>query len=86
LGPKGVRVNVVSPGYIDTPVAESAGLSPEEIESFFKAVSDRCPAGRVGQPDDIASAVVFLASAESSYIIGAEIVIDGGYTIVNHPV
>jgi NAD(P)-dependent dehydrogenase (short-subunit alcohol dehydrogenase family) len=71
-----IRVNAVSPGNIDTPAlrvlahTDSAGLS----ERF----RDQIPLGRVGQPEDIASAVAFLASDESSYITGIELFVDGG--------
>lgn len=85
LGPRGVRINVVSPGYIDTPIAATLGFSTEAIREFFEAVSARCPARRGGEPEDVANAVLFLAAPESSYIIGAELVVDGGYTIVTGP-
>jgi NAD(P)-dependent dehydrogenase (short-subunit alcohol dehydrogenase family) len=85
LSPRGVRVNVVSPGYIDTPIAETLGYSPEAISKFFDAVSAQCPAGRGGTAEDVAAAVLFLASPQSSYVVGSEIVVDGGYSIVTNP-
>ena len=80
-----VVINVVSPGYIDTPIAATLGFSAEAIREFFEAVSARCPARRGGEPEDEANAVLFLAAPESSYIIGSELVVDGGYTIVTGP-
>ena len=76
---------MVSPGYIDTPIAATLGFSTEAIREFFEAVSARCPARRGGEPEDEANAVLFLAAPESSYIIGSELVVDGGYTIVTGP-
>jgi NAD(P)-dependent dehydrogenase (short-subunit alcohol dehydrogenase family) len=86
LGPRGVRINVVSPGYIDTPIAETLGMTPEATATFFDAVAARCPARRGGTSEDVAAAVLFLASSEASYVVGSEIVVDGGYTIVTHPI
>jgi NAD(P)-dependent dehydrogenase (short-subunit alcohol dehydrogenase family) len=85
LSPRGVRVNVVSPGYIDTPIAETLGYSREAIAKFFERVSAQCPARRGGTSEDVAAAVLFLASSASSYVVGSEIVVDGGYTIVTDP-
>lgn len=76
-----IRVNAISPSLIDTGIIEKVGLTKkEEIDSFL-AVASRNPAGRIGQPDEVANAVVFLASQEASYINGIELVIDGGGTI-----
>jgi 3alpha(or 20beta)-hydroxysteroid dehydrogenase len=76
LAPAKVRVNVVFPGIIDTPMlTESApGLNVEE----FGAANT--PLGRVGKPNDVASAILFLASDESGFITGAELAVDGGVT------
>jgi NAD(P)-dependent dehydrogenase (short-subunit alcohol dehydrogenase family) len=64
-----IRVNAVSPGFIDTP----AWHSTEAGEQHLKMVADSIPIGRVGTPDDIAKAVVFLASDDRSYIAGTEL-------------
>lgn len=72
LAANGIRVNVVSPGPTDT--AMMAGAS-EEIR---KALSTMVPLGRMGRPDEVAAAVLFLASDESSFTTGAELVVDGG--------
>src|SRR3979490_1413329 len=69
-----IRVNAVSPGYTDTPPWHSI----EAAEEQMKAISTSVPLGGFGTPDEIAKAVVFLASDESSYITGAELFVDGG--------
>lgn len=73
-----IRVNAVSPGFTDTP----AWHSTEAGEQRLKMLSDSVPLGRLGTPDDIAKAVVFLASDDSSYITGAELFVDGGFAQV----
>jgi NAD(P)-dependent dehydrogenase (short-subunit alcohol dehydrogenase family) len=71
-----IRVNVVSPGVVDTPgLRELAQRDGDGLNELFR---DRVPLGRVGRSDDIASAVSFLASDESSYIAGSELFVDGG--------
>ena len=72
-----IRVNVVSPGFIDTPGMRY--LEQTEGEDLNARFGDQIPLGRVGRPDDIASAVAFLASDESSYVSGIELFIDGGF-------
>jgi NAD(P)-dependent dehydrogenase (short-subunit alcohol dehydrogenase family) len=73
LGPKGIRVNSVSPGYIATPMFHAAIAPEEHADILAKVVSDR-----FGTADDVADAVAFLASDEASYINGQDLVIDGG--------
>jgi NAD(P)-dependent dehydrogenase (short-subunit alcohol dehydrogenase family) len=75
-----IRVNAVSPGFIDTPMATGAsmGLSEEQVEEFKKNVLSMVPLGRMGHPDEIAKAVVFFASDDSSYVTGIELFVDGG--------
>ncbi|BBC79610.1 SDR family NAD(P)-dependent oxidoreductase [Acetobacter orientalis] len=73
LADKGVRVNAVAPGTIDTPAV--AGLGKEGIE---KVVSLH-PLGRIGKPEEVANAILFLASDEASFITGAVLPVDGGY-------
>lgn len=72
LAPKGIRVNVVSPGPTDT--AMMAGTS----QDIRDALSGMIPLGRMGRPDEVAAAVLFLASDESSFTTGAELAVDGG--------
>ena len=71
-----IRVNVISPGAIDTPGLQ--GLSQRDSEGLSELYRDRVPLGRVGRPEDIASAVSFLASDDSSYVAGTELFVDGG--------
>ena len=73
-----IRVNAVSPGYIDTPPWHSI----EAAEETMKTISNTIPLGRFGTSDEIAKAVVFLASDESSYITGTELFVDGGFAQV----
>jgi NAD(P)-dependent dehydrogenase (short-subunit alcohol dehydrogenase family) len=73
-----IRVNAVSPGYSDTPPWHST----EAAEESMKAIASTIPLGRFGAADEIAKAVVFLASDESSYITGAELFVDGGFAQV----
>jgi 3alpha(or 20beta)-hydroxysteroid dehydrogenase len=75
LGPSGIRVNAVVPGTIDTPMAWGGGEMPAGV-SF-----DHLPLGRVGEAEDIAAMVAFLASDAAGYITGAEVVVDGGATL-----
>jgi NAD(P)-dependent dehydrogenase (short-subunit alcohol dehydrogenase family) len=71
-------VNAVSPGYTDTPPWHSIKAAEEQM----KMISSTIPLGRFGTPDEIAKAVVFLASDDSSYITGAELFVDGGFAQV----
>ncbi|MGY4691028.1 SDR family NAD(P)-dependent oxidoreductase [Salibacterium sp. K-3] len=73
LGKKGIRVNMIHPGGIETDMATEGKGVPESYQSV--------PLGRIGQPEEIARAAAFLASDESSYCTGAEIVVDGGMTL-----
>ena len=75
---RGIRVNVVSPGTIDTPVFNRLGMSEQEAMLAKQQFVDLIPIGRIGQPKDIGTAVCFLASEESSFMVGEEIIVDGG--------
>src|SRR3984957_16225105 len=77
-----IRVNAVSPGPIDTPGLSNLLASSGVGEERRKAISGGVPLGRLGTPDEIAKAVVFLASDDSSYITGAELFVDGGFAQV----
>jgi NAD(P)-dependent dehydrogenase (short-subunit alcohol dehydrogenase family) len=78
LMPRGIRVNAVSPGPIDTPIFDKIGLTDENKEQAIQEVLGRSPTGRFGHPREIANAVVFLASSASAWTIGSEFIIDGG--------
>jgi NAD(P)-dependent dehydrogenase (short-subunit alcohol dehydrogenase family) len=73
-----IRVNAISPGAIQTPGLDSLAASREGGDQRMKMIADATPLGRLGTPDEIAKAVVFLASDDSSYITGIELFIDGG--------
>ena len=72
----GIRVNSIHPGYCHTPLTDGS----YQNERHFAWINERIPVGRVGNADDIAYGIVFLASEEASFITGAELVIDGGTT------
>lgn len=74
LAPKGIRVNAVAPGPIWTPLQPTAGQPPEKLPDF----GSQTPLGRAGQPAELAPAYVFLASPESSYVIGETLTVTGG--------
>ena len=80
LAPRGVRVNVLSPGPIETPIFGTLGLSDEEKEGFAQQVVTQVPLGRFGSSDEMAKAAVFLGSDHSSYVTGSDLVADGGYS------
>jgi NAD(P)-dependent dehydrogenase (short-subunit alcohol dehydrogenase family) len=76
---RNIRVNVVSPGTIVTPAYKSElGLTDEQIEAFAAQAAAATPLGRTGAPDEVAKAVVFLASDDASYVNGIELFVDGG--------
>jgi len=80
LLPRKIRVNVVSPGLTQTNFFANTGLSAEQIEGFASQMLAQIPLQRLGDASEIAKAVTFLASDESSYIVGEEIKVDGGMT------
>ncbi len=75
---RGIRVNAVSPGATDTPGLRDLWASSEADQQRKKMISETVPLGRLGTPDEIAKAVVFLASDDASYITGVELSVDGG--------
>jgi len=77
-----IRVNAVSPGATDTPGLNDLLVSAEAGQQRLKMLSNSVPLGRLGTPDEIAKAVVFLASDDSSFITGAELFVDGGFAQV----
>jgi NAD(P)-dependent dehydrogenase (short-subunit alcohol dehydrogenase family) len=85
LIPHNIQVNTIAPGPIETKMMNShwAHLSPEEQKKARDMVAKMLPIGRIGDPDEIAGAAIFLASDASSYTTGAEIIIDGGLLISN---
>ena len=73
-----IRVNAISPGPIDTPIFNGLAQSEEQIEQFKTSFVSTIPMGRMGSSDEIAKAVLFLASDDSSYVTGIELFVDGG--------
>jgi len=75
---RGVRVNVISPGPIETPIYRNLGIPAEQLPAVAAGILAQIPLKRFGTPEEIASAVLYLSSAESAFIVGTELVIDGG--------
>jgi len=73
-----IRVNAISPGVVPTPGYDHLGLNDEQLQEFIDSQAVTIPLGRVGTPDEIAKAVVFLASDDSSFVNGIELFVDGG--------
>jgi NAD(P)-dependent dehydrogenase (short-subunit alcohol dehydrogenase family) len=82
LKDRSIRVNAVSPGSIDTPGLSGLLGSSETGQQRLKNISNNVPLGRLGTPDEIARAVVFLASDDASYVTGTELFVDGGFAQV----
>jgi NAD(P)-dependent dehydrogenase (short-subunit alcohol dehydrogenase family) len=78
LLPRGIRVNAVSPGPIHTPIYGKLGFDGPGLQGFETQMAEMNPMKRFGRPEEVARAVLFVASAEASYIAGAELAVDGG--------
>lgn len=78
LLPRGARVNVVSPGPVTTPLHGKLGLDAATLATTAASIQAAIPLGRFGTPEEVASTVLHLASPESAFIVGTEIIIDGG--------
>lgn len=75
---QGVRVNAICPGLVETPIYGKLGLPPEVVKEWAGQLLSKVPAGRFGQADEVAKAVLFLASDDSSYMLGESVLFDGG--------
>lgn len=75
---RNIRVNALSPGGIDTPLHGRGGGSPEDVQAIKDQIAARVPLGRIGDAEEIAAAALFLASDDSRYMLGSELVVDGG--------
>jgi len=80
LSPRGIRVNVVAPGAIRTPIWGAATATPEAEKAFEKRIALSTPLGRLGEPHHISKTVLFLASDDSAHMQGQELFVDGGAT------
>lgn len=78
---RGIRVNVISPGPVDTPILGKLGVAPAERPAFEAAVAGAIPLGRLGRAEEIASAALLLASGDGSFITGVNLRVDGGIAL-----
>lgn len=81
LLPRGIRVNAVSPGPVDTPLYDKLGIPDAYREQVNKDIVATIPFGRFGTPEEVAKAVLYLASDESRWTVGSEIIVDGGRSL-----
>ncbi|TWF57063.1 SDR family NAD(P)-dependent oxidoreductase [Neorhizobium alkalisoli] len=81
-GPKGIRINALAPGYIDTGVMQRTGFSDAMIAEMTSQATAHTPLGRMGTSEEIAKSVLFLASDDSEFITGVELTVDGGWAQV----
>jgi NAD(P)-dependent dehydrogenase (short-subunit alcohol dehydrogenase family) len=75
-----IRVNSVNPGTIDTPMLAYEAEGSGDAEAYLKRMDEENPSGRIGRPEEVANAVLFLASDEASFVTGAALSVDGGMT------
>lgn len=85
LIPRGIRINAINPGPIDTEGGRRLPLPPDVFQAVINDIQARSPIKRLGAPEEIAKVALFLASDDSSYIVGEEIVVDGGISLVCLP-
>ena len=77
---QGIRINAVGPGFIETPMVMERGVAAGSHPEVYRQIAELHPIGRLGTPDEIASAILWLASEEASFMVGQTIFADGGYT------
>ncbi len=82
LKERAIRVNVLSPGPIETPLYDRMGMPAKDLEEFGASIAQQVPTGRFGTADEMADIALFLASSSSSYVNGADLAADGGFTQV----
>lgn len=85
LAPKGIRANAINPSAIRTPIFETVGLSPQEIENILESIRANYPVGRVGDVSDTSSAIAYLASDSASFLTGILLPVDGGALLARCP-
>lgn len=81
LAGRNIRVNSVSPGPVNTPIYSKMGMTEDALQEFAAGVMEKIPLKRFGQPEEIANVALFLASSESSFMTGADILVDGGKAV-----
>jgi NAD(P)-dependent dehydrogenase (short-subunit alcohol dehydrogenase family) len=81
MGPRGIRVNAVSPGFVETPLTEGSSLIPGLVEDY----AENSALGRVGKPEEVADAVVFICSPKSSWLTGEVLDLNGGAHLKRYP-
>lgn len=77
-----ICVNAISPGPIETPIFDKMGLPAQQVEEFGAHIAEAVPLGRFGRPEEIAKAVLFVVSSDSSYVAGVDLYVDGGMVAV----
>ena len=82
LAARGIRVNAINPGPVETPFFGKTGLNEEQIQGFATQIQNAIPLGRFGKPEDVANVAAFLASDQTAWVTGSEYTVDGG-SIVN---
>jgi NAD(P)-dependent dehydrogenase (short-subunit alcohol dehydrogenase family) len=82
LLPRGIRVNAVSPGATQTPIHGKTGMAAADQQQFAARIQAGVPLGRFAAPEEVAAAALFLASDASAYMLGAEVVVDGGFSLL----
>ena len=80
LKDRGVRVNTIAPGPVETPIYAKLGMSEDELAGMAEGLKGQVPLGRFGSPDEIAKVALFLASDASSFMLGEEVTVDGGWS------
>jgi len=78
---RGIRVNAISPGPIETPLYGKLGLSGGDLKNVSESIRNQVPVGRFGHPSEVANAILFLASDEAAFTVGSELIIDGGLSL-----
>jgi NAD(P)-dependent dehydrogenase (short-subunit alcohol dehydrogenase family) len=81
LAPRGIRVNVLSPGPTDTEILDKLGVAPDQREAFEASMAAAIPLGRLGRPEEVARAALFLASDAGSFVTGINLRVDGGMAL-----
>ena len=81
LAPRGIRVNSLAPGPIATPIHAKLGMTPDALEAFQTGIAQMVPLKRMGTDEEVAGAALFLASKDSSFMTGEEVLVDGGVAV-----